>query len=991
MSCPSDGELISLAQGELASPDAERVAAHARTCAACRMTLSKLTDPGEGADSRDDSGEVPALTASDGQGGGNGGGVPLGLGRPTPLTTPEVSSRATPAGAGGDPGVPFGLGRPTPLTTPAIRGGHTLPVLPDGTPPVTGNDEEEAEPLERGAAVGRYDILQHLASGGMGAVYAAYDPQLDRRVALKVLAHRGRSEVSRERLQLRLQREAQAMARLTHPNVVAVHDVGTFQGRVFLAMEFVDGENLKDWLREKKRSWQEVREIFVQAGRGLAAAHAVGLIHRDFKPDNVLIGKDGRARVADFGLARPMGESRHGEPDDLAGTGSVELALLDTPLTQAGTIMGTPRYMAPEQIRAESADARTDQFSMAVALYDALYGVRPFEPKTLAERLDAIEAGKIQAPPAGHGVPEWLGQAVRRALSADPAKRFPTMDAFLDALQQDARKGKANARLAAAVGAVVAVAAAGAYALKPDLRCKGAERLLEGAWDADRRAAMKRAFAAHPDGEAQFERASGVLDDYARQWALMREEACAATRIRGDQPESLMALRMDCLDLRQHELQFLTALLAAADKKLVEGAVDAASGLSSVRSCADAASLGQQAPLPDDPLARDAVQKTKQMLAEVHALFDAGRYKVGLERVAAGVERARELKYKPVEAEALFLQGLLLSRTGEGRRGAEVLKTAALAADAGRADRLRARVASEAVFALSLGGQVEDYARAEDWAAEAQAVLDRLGGDAEQQGALLVNLGTLHSREGQNAVAATVLERARQLMTAELGHDDPRTLNATGNLAYVYEKLGRLDESIALLGETIASTRRRLGPDHASLFPRFYATAQAQIQRHDYGTAHKNIDEALRIARKHMGDENPRVASALDIKATIFQEERRYQDSLATYQQSLGIKQKVLKPDDQDFSYSYDGIGQSLLGLGRPAEARPMLEKALSIRGSDPVDLADTQYALAQTLWQLGQQKPAAIKYGEQALQNYQRAGRRERATEVEEWLSRRR
>src|SRR4051812_35084898 len=279
----------------------------------------------------------------------------------------------------------------------------------------SGGDDED-EPLQRGAVVGRYDILRHLASGGMGAVYTAYDPQLDRRVALKVLTGRGDSEVSQERHQLRLQREAQAMARLTHPNVVAVHDVGTFQGRVFLAMEFGDGVNLRQWLEEGKRSWREVRDLFVQAGQGLAAAHAVRLIHRDFKPDNVLIGKDGRARVADFGLARPTQESRHDDLEEREDrTGSVELALLDTPLTQAGTVMGTPRYMAPEQIRAELTDERTDQFSFAVALYDALYGVRPFEPKTLAERLTAIEAGRIQAPPSGHGVPEWLGQAVRRA------------------------------------------------------------------------------------------------------------------------------------------------------------------------------------------------------------------------------------------------------------------------------------------------------------------------------------------------------------------------------------------------------------------------------------------------------------------------------------------------------------------------------------------------------------------------------------------------
>ncbi|HEY8210939.1 MAG TPA: serine/threonine-protein kinase [Myxococcaceae bacterium] len=937
--CPSDNELVALAQGELPPPDVERVTSHARGCAACRSTLSKLSGPGEDDDERDDSGEVPS-------GAGNG--------------------------------------KVTPAATGDIRGGHTLPVLPDGTP--SGSDDDEAEPLERGAAVGRYDILQHLASGGMGAVYAAYDPQLDRRVALKVLAQRGRSEVSRERLQLRLQREAQAMARLTHPNVVAVHDVGTFQGRVFLAMEFVDGVNLKDWLRERKRSWQEVRDLFVQAGRGLAAAHAVGLIHRDFKPDNVLIGKDGRARVADFGLARPMGESRHEDTEER--TGSVELALLDTPLTLAGTIMGTPRYMAPEQMRAETTDERTDQFSMAVALYDALYGVRPFEPKTLAERLVAIEDGKIQAPPAGHGVPEWLGQAVRRALSAEPPKRFPTMDAFLDALQQDARKGKVNARLAGAVLGVGALAAAGMFALRPDLRCKGSERRLEGAWDADRRAAMRRAFSALPDGEAQFQRATGVLDDYGRRWAAMRDDACAATRIRGDQPESVMALRMECLDLRLHELQYLTALMATADQKLVDRAVDAASGLSSVRSCADTSSLGQGVPLPDDPQAREAIQKLKQTLAEVNALLDAGRYKVALEKVAAVVDRARDLKYKPVEAEALLVQGTLLNKTGETARGAEVLRAAALAADAGRVDRVRARAATEAVFSLALG---QDYARGEEWAAQAQAVLDRTGGNAEGQADLLVNLGTLHAREGQNAMAATVLESGRRFLTSELGRDDPRTLNATGNLAMVYQRLGRLEEAITLLDETIASTRRRLGPDHPDLRPRYYATALVQIERHDFGSAHKNIDEALRIARKHMGEQNVTVANTLDIKATIYQEEHRYQDALATYQRSLEIKQQVLAPDDQIVSYSFDGIGQSLLGLGRPEEARPMLEKALAIRGKDPVDLADTQYALARALWQLGQQKAAALKYGEQALKNYQSAGKAERAVEVEGWLAKRR
>jgi len=945
MSCPSDGELFSFVHGALPPAEAERVEAHARTCATCRPTLSRLAATGRRA----------ALGDED-----------------------EASSDEN--------------GKATGATVPVrVDEQHTLRTFPEGVPQRSGGSDgsgsdggrDEPGPLERGATVGRYDILRHLASGGMGAVYAAYDPQLDRRVALKVLGSRDRFGISSDRLQLRLQREAQAMARLTHPNVVAVHDVGTFQGRVFLAMEFVDGVNLKDWLKQKKRSWQEVRDLFVQAGRGLAAAHAVGLIHRDFKPDNVLIGKDGRARVADFGLARPRQESRQGE----SGDRSPGVPLLDRPITLKGTVMGTPRYMAPEQMRGKPTDERSDQFSFAVALYEALYGVRPFEPRKNSERLQAIESGQIQAPPAGHGVPEWMGQAVRRALSAEPAQRFLTMDGFLDALQRDARKGKVSVRVIAAAGVAVAVAAAGGViALRPELRCKGSERMLAGAWDQDRRAAVQKAFSALLDGEAQFDRTASALDQYAHQWAALRDDTCAATRIRGDQPESVMALKMECLDLRLHELQFLTTLLASADQKLVDRGVDAATGLSSVRSCADASSLTQEVPLPEDPRAREAIRRLKEELTEVNALRDAGRYKLALEKVKAAVESARTLGYPPVEAEALLVQGYLLDKSGESARAAQSLQEAALAADSGRSDRLRLRAATEAVFAQSV---VQDFARAKEWAAQAQAVLNRMGGNAEGQGDLLVNLGALQTMEGQTAMAAATLERARQLLTSELGHDDPRTLNAAGNLASAYRKLGRLDEASSLLQETTASARRRLGPDHPLLVPRLYATAQVQLQRHDFGSAHRSIDEALRIARKHMGEQNVQVANNLEIKATIFQEEHRYQEALATYRQALAIQEKVLQPGDQLFSYSYDGIGQSLLGMGHPDQARPMLEKALAIRGTDPEDLADTHYALARALWQLGgQQKAAASRYADQAQREYQRAGKAERAAVVEGWLA---
>ncbi|HZN92427.1 MAG TPA: tetratricopeptide repeat-containing protein kinase family protein, partial [Myxococcales bacterium] len=633
-------------------------------------------------------------------------------------------------------------------------------------------------------------------------------------------------------------------------------------------------------------------------------------------------------------------------------------------------------------------DERTDQFSFAVALYEALYGIRPFAAKNLVDRLDAVQRGQIQPPPAGHGVPEWMGQAVRRALSAEPSSRFPTMDALLEALQKDARKGRANLVVAAAVVAVATMAAGGAVALRPDQRCKGAEQRLAGAWDPDRREAIHRAFAAFPGGEGQFERTAAALDRYARAWTSMSEETCAATRVRGDQPESVMALRVACLDLRLHELQYLAALFASADQKLVDQSVDAAAGLSSVRSCADVSALTQEVPLPEDTSARDAILKVKEQLTEVNALRQAGRYKEALEKATAAVERAQGLRFKPVEGEALLDQGWLLIRTGEVARSIEVLKEAMFAADAGRADLIRARAASQAVYAA---GQERDFVRGKDWARLSQAVLDRAGGNVEYQGGLLVNLGLLQFWQGQHAAAAGTLERARQILASELGHDDKQTLNVTGNLAVVYQELGRLDEAIALLEGTIASLRRRQGPDHPLLVPRLRALALAQLERHDHGLAHRSIDEALRITRARIGDENVQAANVLDIKATIFEQEHRFEEALVTYRRSLEIKQKALPADDHQLFYPYDGIGQALLGLGRAAEAKPMLERALATRSDQPHHLAATQYALAQALWQLGQQKPAALRYAEQALDNYKRAGKQERAVEVEGWMARRR
>jgi serine/threonine protein kinase/Tfp pilus assembly protein PilF len=292
-----------------------------------------------------------------------------------------------------------------------------------------------------GAALGRFRLLAELGRGGMGIVFVAYDPELGRKVAIKLVRPETSVTVSASEGRERLLREARAMAQISHPNVIAVHEVGTFAEQVFIAMEYVEGTTLGKWLSEKNRPWREVLAMFVQAGRGLAAAHSGGILHRDFKPENVLVGKDGRARVVDFGLARLAEPSKSGERNTASGqspsgTTSHQRAMLAVTVTQRGKLVGTPAYMAPEQLTGEVVDAKTDQYSFCVALFQGLYGALPFNVENLGALLDQIRRHMVNKVFKSKNVPASLQQALLRGLSPEPADRFPSMEVLLDKLER---------------------------------------------------------------------------------------------------------------------------------------------------------------------------------------------------------------------------------------------------------------------------------------------------------------------------------------------------------------------------------------------------------------------------------------------------------------------------------------------------------------------------------------------------------------------------
>ncbi len=370
MACLDDNLAVDFAAGALAGSAGARVEAHLATCRDCRTLVAALANqPGE-------------------------------------LDSDIITAPHQPA-----------------------RGKRAHAVALSPTEPHGSEPRRNAEPVVIGGdTIGRYIVLRRLGAGGMGVVYAAYDPQLDRKVALKLL--RTGMGLGQGEARARLVREAQAIAQLSHPNVVAVYDVGTAtSGEVYVAMEFIEGDTLSQWLTRWDRSWRETLELYREAGRGLAAAHAVGLLHRDFKPDNVLVGVDGRVRVTDFGLARSLVT---GSSDEREGMLGPEVAALRVALTATGAVMGTPRYMAPEQLRGADVGAAADQFSFCVALYEALYGLHPMAGHTAIKMLE--EGARAQPPPDDTAVPAWIAPILLRGLDPQAHKRFPSMTALLTEL-----------------------------------------------------------------------------------------------------------------------------------------------------------------------------------------------------------------------------------------------------------------------------------------------------------------------------------------------------------------------------------------------------------------------------------------------------------------------------------------------------------------------------------------------------------------------------
>jgi tetratricopeptide (TPR) repeat protein len=892
-----------------------------------------------------------------------------------------------------------------------------------------------AEPIR----IDRFVVLDRLGAGATGVVYSAFDPRLDRKVALKLV--RADGDAARDRVLA----EAQAMAKLSDPNVVAVYDASESAGELYIAMELIAGCDVRRWLAARSRSVAEIVAVFVQAGRGLATAHAAGLIHGDVKPENILVG-DGLVKVADFGLARAEAAA-------------------------AAMRAGTLGYMAPEQL-ATGASIFSDQYAFAASLYEALSGARP-------------PAGDL---PPVLDAPPHVARAVHRALSLDPTARYPSMTALLDALAPAPRRRRGLWALALAGLALAAAIAM--YGGRDGDRCGSGDARLATVWSPAGRAKLSPLVAR-------------ALDDYSRRWAEMTRATCEATQ-RGEQSAAMLDLRTSCLDRRLDELAAFVAAAARSDgRRPTTTAATAAFELSPIEPCADRDRLAGV--LPPPAAARAAVTELRARIDRDRARQQTTSASAALDDIEHVIAQARTLGYAPVLGEALLVRGHLQRHSGRFAAAADSYKDAAAAAGAGHdddtligawtqrgrmigyelthrdeglayldaADALAARAQSPALQRAAIrqtAGLI--FTRAQNLA-DGRAALEEAvrlyeqarGGDHPSVATALSALATVCEREGDLKTARKHAERARAILATALGpnqpevaevvtslagiswaeRDLPRALAAyreAGELARaigdehgvaaagsyagdILRQLGRSDEARAELERALAfferttglddgvaistltslakatpdpaEARRRfedvlarriatLGPDHTYVADTNNDLGNLARNGGDFAAATGYYERALAIYEKALGPDHPRVSVALSNLGEVALLRERFDDALRVCTRARTIDEARLGPDHPDLAYDLTCLGEARLGLGDARGALPLLEHAVEIdRPAPPDDRAHAAFALARALWATGGDRARARALATAAAPDAQPASRR---AAIERWLA---
>lgn len=748
---------------------------------------------------------------------------------------------------------------------------------------------------------GAYRIERRIGSGGMAVVYLARDLRLHRDVAVK-LHPAPAGEAGAERLV----REAQTMAQLVHPNIATIHEAGTWNGHPFVAIEYVDGGTARTWAEATRRTRREILELYLAAGRGLAAAHKAGVVHRDFKPDNVLVGKDGRIRVADFGIARAY-----------AGPVATDDGQPPT-LTSPGAVMGTPAYMAPEQRESATVGPAADQYAFAVSLWEALAGERP---------------GDVSG---RSGIARELARPLRRALSADPASRFPSMDGLLAALERGASAPRRR-RVALAATALAGLAAGGYLALaggaSPPDPCRGTGDEIDMVWNAERGEAIRSAFAltGRTFADAAAERTADRLDGYAGDWAAERLEACRATHVRGEQAPEQLERRVHCLDRRRDELAALVDVLTrAVAAAVVDRSVDLAYGLRPPQDCADPARLAAEPALPLEQARRVEIEAIEQAITQAGALYAASRFEDGVGIARDAVARADAIGEVRLAAEARVHLGSYQGMTGDAAEARATLETAARQAAEAGDDHLVAQAWLGVLSVLVI--RLRDVEQAERFVPVVEAAV---AGTSEASRRALdprAVIGALRLEQGRPADAVVVLEESVASRTDGSLAGDPRLAGVLFRLAAAYEDVGRVDDARAAYARAEALLVAAYGVDHPSVGTGRNNLSLLLMNLGELDAARELLVELIASRERLSGPAHPSLATPLSNLGLVLMHMERGEEARPHLERALTIGTAKHGTEHHDIARDEQRLGELLITLGEHARARKLLEHALAVQ-----------------------------------------------------------
>jgi tetratricopeptide (TPR) repeat protein/predicted Ser/Thr protein kinase len=850
--------------------------------------------------------------------------------------------------------------------------------------------------------INRYTVIDQLGAGAMGVVYSAYDPDLDRRIAVKLVrpSRRDSGPESRERMIA----EARAMAKVSHPNVVSVFEVGvtdTEPPSVFVAMEYVQGRTLRKWVDDDEPTWRQIVRAYAAAGRGLAAVHRAGLVHRDFKPENAMIDAEGRVRVMDFGLARDTDDAG---PPFTSGNG---VAIRTEELTRTGELVGTPAYMAPERFSGEPAHPGSDQWAFCISLYEALWGTRPYVANSVGRLAMLVVAAKRPPDPPSSDVPRRVRAAILRGLHPDPHERWPSMDALVSAIAS--RRSSAWTMAWLGLGGV---ALASAWLLqKADAEqqpCVGAAEALGDAWGPARAEAVRNAFeqASAGFGARTAATVASSLDAWCDAWIAQHREACEATHVLRTQSDAMLDRRMRCLERRRRELSALADALGQADAAAVELAEDAVDALVPPARCADTAFLDATTEPPSDPEVARAVDDLRAELASIDAARELGRPEVALERAQALRDRVTATDYAPLQAEVAFSIGRLLFETTDREASIRELELAYFTArrvlDPVTAGPAALEIAS---IEITFG---TDYARGEEWLrlaeveaeahglealsvdvanmwirlydrrgeadeaiARAEALLERLTPDCGEACSLLPELHSnaayLYANMGRSEEALAHARRALALVEERYGDDHPQVAHALLRLGNVLDGAYRPEEALRAVTRGLEIRERAYGPDHlnTAIMRTTRGVALASLDRADEGAA--EIERALATMRK-VADQQL-LAATLNQLGWVYSQVDRTADAIKTYEEAVTIM-RALHPDGHptlavlisNLALEFDTSGDRERALAAYEEAFAMRRSL--VHGRDP-QLAQFTLNLGRILRDMGRLEEARARFRE--------------------------